>query len=56
LLKILIYGIILWLIIEAAFSFYLKVYFNVGVDIVVAFLFAFPIITAIRQFNKKENE
>jgi|ERR1017187_1060940 hypothetical protein len=53
LMKILLYGIILWLIIEAIFSFYLGVYFNVGVDFAVATLFAFPIIKAIRQLDKK---
>jgi hypothetical protein len=52
-MKILLYGIILWLIIEAIFSFYLGVYFNVGVDFAVATLFAFPIIKAIRQLDKK---
>lgn len=54
LLKILLYGIILWLIIEAAFSFYLGVYFNVGVDIAVAVLFSFPIVKRINQLNKEE--
>ena len=55
LLKILLYGIILWLAIEAIFSFYLGVYFNMGVDFAVAALFAFPVITTIRQLNNKEN-
>ena len=49
LLKILLYGIIIWLLFEAIFSFYLKVYFNVGVDIAVAALFAFPVIKALRK-------
>jgi len=48
LMKILLYGIVLWLFIEAAFSFYLGVYFNVGVDIAVAVLFAYPIIKSIK--------
>jgi hypothetical protein len=52
LLKILLYGIIIWLIVEAAFSFYLGVYFNVGVDIGVAVLFAIPIIKTISELNK----
>ena len=54
LMKILLYGIILWLLVEAAFSLYLGVYFNVAVDIGVAVLFAFPIIKAIRQLNKNK--
>jgi hypothetical protein len=52
LMEILLYGIILWLLIEAIFSFYLQVFFNVGVDIIVAILFAYPIIKAIRQPDK----
>ncbi|MHB9056241.1 MAG: hypothetical protein ACYC2P_08840 [Paludibacteraceae bacterium] len=53
LMKILLVGIILWLVIEAAFSLYLGVYFNVGVDIGVAILFSFPIIKALRQIETK---
>jgi hypothetical protein len=56
LMKILLYGIILWLTVEAIFSFYLGVYFNVGVDIAVAVICAFPIINAIRQLAKEGNE
>lgn len=56
LMKILLYGIILWLIVEAIFSFYLGVYFNVGVDIAVTILFAFPIIKAIKQLDKEKNK
>ena len=56
LLKISLYGITIWLITEGIFSFYLRVYFNVGVDIVVAILFAFPIIKAIKQLDKEKNK
>jgi len=42
LMRILLYGITLWLTVEAIASFYLGVYFNVGVDIAVEILFAFP--------------
>ncbi len=55
LMKILLYGILLWLLIEAIFSFYLGVYFNVGVDIGVTGLFTFPLIKAIKQFNKEKD-
>jgi hypothetical protein len=55
LMKILLIGISLWLIIEAISSFYLAVYFNVGVDIVVAALFSYPIVKAIRQLNKEKH-
>jgi hypothetical protein len=51
LLQILLYGIILWLIVEALFSLYLGVYFNVGVDIGVAILFAFPIVKTLKQLT-----
>lgn len=53
LMRILLYGIILWLLIEAIFSFYLHVYFNVGVDVVVTILFAYPIIKAIKKQDKE---
>ena len=43
LLEYLLSGLFMWLAIEALFSFYLGVYFNVGVDIVVFFLFAVPL-------------
>jgi hypothetical protein len=56
LMKILLYGIILWLIVEALFSFYLGVYFNVAVDIGVGVLFAFPVIKAIKQLNKERHD
>ena len=55
-MKILLYGIILWLIVEAIFSFYLGVYFNIGVDIAVAILFSFPIIKAIKYPEPEKNE
>jgi len=56
LMKILLYGIILWLIVEALFSFYLGVYFNVAVDIGVGVLFAFPVIKAIKQLDRERHD
>ncbi len=53
LMKILLYGIIIWLFVEALFSLYLGVFFNVGVDIGVSILFALPLIKSIRHLNKK---
>jgi hypothetical protein len=35
LMRSLVYGLIVWLAAEAAFSLYFRVWFNVGVDIVV---------------------
>jgi cation transport ATPase len=49
LMKILLVGLAAWLIVEALFSLYLGVFFNVGVDIVVLALFSFPLIKAIRE-------
>ncbi len=47
LLRFLLYGLIIWLVIEGIFSAYLGVWFNVGVDIVVLGLFSFPLLKAI---------
>jgi hypothetical protein len=49
LMKILLVGLAGWLIVEALFSLYLGVFFNVGVDIAVLALFSFPLIKAIRE-------
>jgi hypothetical protein len=49
LMKILLFGLVVWLIVEAIFSFYLGVFFNVGVDLAVLALFSFPLMKAIRE-------
>jgi hypothetical protein len=48
-MKILLFGLIVWLVVEAIFSFYLGVFFNVGVDLAVLALFSFPLMKAIRE-------
>ncbi len=48
LMKILLAGLAAWLIVEALFSLYFGVLFNVGVDAGVLALFALPLIKAIR--------
>ena len=48
LMKALLYGIYAWLIIEALFSFYYGVYFNVGVDIILAVFLGFPLLKGIK--------
>ncbi len=53
LMKVLLYGIFSWLIVEAAFSLYYSVFFNVGVDIVLALFLGFPLIKGIRSSQKK---
>ncbi len=49
LMKLLLVGLAAWLIVEALFSLYLGVFFNVGVDIGVLALFSFPLIKTIRE-------
>lgn len=52
LMKAMLYGIILWLIVEGLFSAYLGVWFNVEVDIAVLVLFSFPLIKALRAHKE----
>jgi hypothetical protein len=49
LMRALIYGLTVWLAVEAAFSLYFRVWFNVGVDIAVLALFSIPLLKAIRS-------
>ena len=49
LMKALLYGISIWLVLEALFSAFLGVWFNVGVDIGVLALFSIPLIKGIQQ-------
>jgi len=52
LMKILLYGIYSWLIVEAAFSFYYGVYFNVGVDLALAMFLGYPLIKGVQSLDK----
>jgi len=45
-------GLFVWLVVEAFFSLYLGVFFNVGVDVAVLALFGIPLITGIRRTRK----
>ncbi len=54
LMKAMLYGIVLWLVVEGLFSAYLGIWFNVGVDIAVLVLFSFPIIEALRSPKEKK--
>jgi hypothetical protein len=47
LMKALLYGLAVWLAVEALFSTYLGVWFNVGVDVVVLALFSVPLFWGI---------
>lgn len=41
-------GLALWLVVEALFSIYFGVWFNVGVDVAVLALFSVPLVRTIR--------
>jgi hypothetical protein len=49
LLRALLYGVVVWLLVEALFSAYLGVWFNVGVDLVVLLLFGLPLVARLRS-------
>ena len=49
LMKTLLHGLTVWLLVEALFSAYLGVWFNVGVDIGVLALFSIPLISSIHK-------
>jgi hypothetical protein len=52
-MKALVYGLIVWLVVEAAFSIYFRVWFNVGVDVAVLALFSIPLLKAIAKIKKE---
>ncbi len=52
LMKALLYGIFSWLIVEAAFSFYYKVYFNIGVDIALMVVLGYPLIKGMQSSKR----
>src|SRR5688572_26872304 len=49
LMKALLYGIASWLIVEAFFSIYYGIYFNVLVDIALMAVLGFPLVVGIRS-------
>jgi hypothetical protein len=46
-MKAILYGLIVWLVVEATASVYFGVWFNVGVDIAVLALFSIPLLKGI---------
>ncbi len=48
LMKALLYGVNAWLVVEALFSLYYGIYFNIGVDILLIALLSFPLIKGIK--------
>jgi len=53
LMKILLSGIVSWLVVEAAFSFYYKVYFNIGVDFALLVVLGYPLIKGLHANKRK---
>ncbi len=53
LMKLLLFGIAVWLVLEAAFSARFGVWFNVGVNAGVLTLFAVPLVASIRAARKQ---
>ena len=49
LMKALLYGIFAWLIVEALFSLYYAIFFNIGVDILLALFLGLPLVKGIRS-------
>ena len=56
LLKAMLFGIAVWLVVEALFSLYLGVFFNIGVDIAVLLLFSLPLIIGIRHIKAGKSQ
>ena len=52
LMKGMLCGLFVWLVVEAFFSLYLGVFFNVGVDVAVLVLFSIPLIIGVRRIRK----
>ena len=53
LLKIMLAGLAIWLVIEAIYSLYLGVLFNIGVDLAVLALFSVPLVLGIRAVKSE---
>lgn len=51
LMKMLLYGIAAWLIVEASFSLFYGVYLNVLVDIVLMAFLGFPLVAGIKSIK-----
>lgn len=50
--RALLFGIVIWLLVEGCFSSYLHVWFNVGVDAAVLVLFCIPLAGAMHPESK----
>ena len=55
LMKALLYGLFVWFPVEALFSAYLGVWFNVGVDVAVLAVLSLPLIIAVRLLDKEKS-
>ena len=52
-MKALLYGLIVWLFVEALASVYFRVWFNVGVDIAVLALFSVPLLKGLSKLQSE---
>lgn len=55
LMRALLQGIFVWLIIEALFSLYYRVWFNVGVDIGILLLLGIPLKRGMQSYGNQTN-
>ena len=55
LMKALLLGIFAWLTVEALFSLYYQVFFNLGVDIMLMILLGFPLIKGLRTSQREKS-
>lgn len=53
LMKALLYGLSSWLIVEALFSLFYGIYFNIGVDVVLILILGYPLWKGIRSHKHK---
>ena len=56
LMKALLYGLIVWLVVEALASVYFRVWFNVGVDIAVLAIFSIPLLKGLSNLQSEGQE
>lgn len=49
LIKALLYGIAAWMIVEASFSFFYGVYFNIAIDVFLMLFLSLPLIIGMRS-------
>lgn len=56
LIRVILIGVVVWLVIEAVFSARLGVWFNVGVDAAVLALFTLPLLSALHRARHEHKD